>query len=167
MTFVLKAKHWQVFLFLIIVMIITEIKIENSPTLTVALNTSGALVYFIWPLIVGHELQNFLPKKVQLNYTFFMINGFLLILVIFGSVIITDGGALHLKGFAALPGFYLLFAWFYVFSFPGRIIRSIENNKESRLSDSIGDFFLTFFLPFGIWFLQPRINKIVETEEES
>lgn len=165
MRFLLTAKHWQIFLLLIVVMILAEIKIEDYPTLTMTFNITGTLIYFIWPLLVGHELQNYLPRKVELNYTFFMINGFLIILGIVGAAIITGGGAWHLEGLAALPVFYLLFAWFYVFSFPGRTMRSIENRREAGLSESIGDFFLTFFLPVGIWFLQPRINKIIETED--
>lgn len=165
MRFLLTAKHWQIFLLLIVVMILAEIKIEDNPTLTMTFNITGMLIYFTWPILVGHELQNYLPRKVELNYTFFMINGFLVILGTIGVSIITGGEEWHLEGLAALPVFYLLFAWFYVFSFPGRTMRSIENKREAGLSESIGDFLLTFFLPIGIWFLQPRINKIIETEE--
>ncbi len=167
MKFLLTAKHWQIFLLLIVVFILAEIRIEDNPTLTIAFNIVGTSIYFLWPLLIGHELQNYLPKKVQLNYTFFMINGFLIILGIIGGAIITGGGTWHLEGLAALPVFYLLFAWFYVFSFPGRTMRSIEHNREAGLSESIGDFFLTFFLPIGIWFLQPRINKIVEPQDNA
>jgi hypothetical protein len=167
MKFLLTAKHWQIFLALIVVLILAEIKLEDNPTLTMAFNITGTLLYFIWPLLVGHELQNYLPNKVELNYTFFMINGFLIILGIVSAAIITGGGTWHFEGLAALPVFYLLFAWFYVFSFPGRTMRSIENKREAGLSESIGDFFLTFFLPIGIWFLQPRLNKIIGTEKNT
>ena len=47
----------------------------------------------------------------------------------------------------------------------GRALRKKKNNREAGLSESIGDFFLTFFLPLGIWFLQPRTNKIVESQD--
>jgi hypothetical protein len=118
-------------------------------------------------MVVGHELQNYLPKKIELNYTFFMINGFILILGLVGGAIIAGGEEIHFNGIAAIPFFYLFFALFYYFSFPGRTMRTIENGKETGLSESIGDFFLTFFLPLGIWFLQPRINRIIEAEETS
>lgn len=165
MKFLLTAKHWQVFLLIIIALALAEINIEDNPILTLTFNIIGTLIHFIWPILVGHELQNYLPKKVELNYTFFLINGALIILVVFGGIIITGGGTWQLQGLAALPVFYLMFAVFYVFSFPGRTIRSIENGKEAGLSESIGDFFLAFFLPVGIWFLQPKINKIVEASD--
>ncbi|NBW38952.1 MAG: hypothetical protein EBR30_28835 [Cytophagia bacterium] len=162
----LRSKHWQIFLILIVVLILGDIKIEGNPILTITLNAVGTLIYFLWPILVGHELQNYLPRKIELNYTFFMINGFLIVLAITAGAIIYEGEAWHFEGIAALPIFYILFAVFYVFSFPGRTLLSIENKKEAALSESIGEFFLTFFLPIGIWFLQPRLNRIVDANKE-
>ncbi|HTH57026.1 MAG TPA: hypothetical protein VL728_13340 [Cyclobacteriaceae bacterium] len=167
MKFFLTAKHWQIFILILLILILSEIKFDTNPTLTMTINLAGTILYFIWPMVVGHELQNYLPKKIELNYTFFMINGFILILGLVGGAIIAGGEEIHFNGIAAIPFFYLFFALFYYFSFPGRTMRTIENGKETGLSESIGDFFLTFFLPLGIWFLQPRINRIIEAEETS
>lgn len=166
MKFLLTAKHWQIFLMVLVVLLLAEVKFEQSQNLTLISNLTGTLIYFLWPVMVGHELQHYLPARVELNYTFFMINGFLIVLAIVGGTILAGGETWHLEGLAALPVFYLLFAIVYVFSFPGRTIRSIESGRTASMGDSMGDFFLTFFLPLGIWLLQPRLNKIVEERHD-
>lgn len=51
--------------------------------------------------------------------------------------------------------------------FVAKTITSVEMKKESHFSDYIGDFFLIWFFPVGIWFVQPRINKIILDNSES
>ncbi|HEV8512020.1 MAG TPA: hypothetical protein VGQ59_02025, partial [Cyclobacteriaceae bacterium] len=126
-----------------------------------SLNIIGYLVYFLWPLFVGHALQEFVPRKVILNDTFFLINGFIFILTSLTILIISDGEGMTFSGLEALPFFYVVFAFVHYLSFPGKTLRSIEHNREASFGEYFGDFFLVVFLPFGIWFLQPRINKIV------
>ncbi len=126
------------------------------------LNLVGYLIYFSWPLFVGHGLQEFMPRRVELNDTFFLINGFLFIALYLGAMIVSDGHGMKFTGVAALPFFYLFYALFCFLSFPGKSLRTIENNRLAGVAEYIRDFFLVLFLPIGIWFLQPRVNKIAE-----
>jgi hypothetical protein len=48
--------------------------------------------------------------------------------------------------------------------FTAKTITSVEMKKETHFSDYIGDFFLIWFFPVGIWFLQPRINRLLEEQ---
>ena len=70
---------------------------------------------------------------------------------------------MEFDGIAALPGFYVFYALLYCMSFPARILKSIEKGKRADFGEYIGDFFLVVFLPIGIWFLQPRINKVTQS----
>ena len=38
-----------------------------------------------------------------------------------------------------------------------------ELQKEATFNDFVGEFFLIWFYPIGIWFVQPEINKVHET----
>lgn len=139
--------------------------IENSPTTTSFLNLAGVLIYFIYPFIIGYFLQDFLPNKVELNSTFFLINTFVWIGVYLATIILSDGKGMSFNGLAALPFFYVFFAFLYYQAFPAKVLKSVETKTEASFGDYFGDFMLILFLPIGIWFLQPRINRAVEKEK--
>ena len=166
MRFLLTAKHWQVFLILVFGLFINNFNIEENPTLTTILNATGYLTYFLWPMLVGHGLQEYMPRRVTLSDTFFLINGFIAIATILGIMIISSGQGMSFSGIEALPMFYVFYAFLYYLSFPGRSLRTIENKRLADFGEYIGDFFLVVFLPIGIWFLQPRINRIIEEQEK-
>jgi predicted Na+-dependent transporter len=167
MRFLLTAKHWQVFLLLMVVLFLGDVAVEDSP-LARAFQLTGTFLFLLWPMLVAQALQAYLPRQVEISNTFFLINGFVVILVLIGSGIVAEGESISFNGLAAIPFFYILFAIFYYFSFPGRLLRAIENRKDnSGLSERLVDFVLTFCLPIGIWFLQPRINQVVAKSESS
>lgn len=54
--------------------------------------------------------------------------------------------------------FCMLFALYFI----AKALKSVEIMKQARFNDFIGEFFLFWFFPIGIWFLQPRINKLFD-----
>ena len=161
----LSAKHWQIFILIAIGLIIGSLDIGNEPTLTAVLTIIGVLSYALYPLIIGHSLQEYLPKKVELNYNLFIINVFLWITVYSIVIIISDGQGMTFTGLLALPMFYVFYAILHSFAFPAKTLKSVELGKEASFGEYVGDFFLILFLPIGIWFLQPRINKIISDHQ--
>jgi len=159
--FLLKAKHWQIFILLITGITICNLKIATDPVLTLILSIFGLVIYFIWLMAIGNKLHEYLPKKVKLNYDLYLINSFVLILGYAVIMIITDGKGATFTGLAALPTFYIFYAFLNFLAFPAKLINSIEIGKPAKFGEYVGDFFLIVFLPIGIWFLQPRVNKIV------
>jgi hypothetical protein len=167
----LTAKHWQIFILLIIGLIVGNFSVENEPTITALLTTVGIFIYAIYPLAVGHFLQDYLPKKVELNHNLFLINVFIWIAVYSIIMILSDGQGMTFNGLIALPFFYVFYAFLHSIVFPAKTLKSIELGKKASFGEYLGDFFLIVFLPIGIWFLQPRINRIIRsgqlTNEES
>ena len=51
---------------------------------------------------------------------------------------------------------------FFVLYFNAKALRSVELQRRARFGDYIGEFCLFWFFPIGLWFLQPRINKVFE-----
>jgi len=47
--------------------------------------------------------------------------------------------------------------------FTSVMIESVDSGKEVTFLESYGVFMLLLFMPIGIWFLQPMINKAMDT----
>ena len=166
MNFILRLKHWQIFLILIVGLLIHNLTIEDNPTLSTILQVSGGMVYFLWILLVGHSLYQLLPNKINLNYNLYIINTFVWLAAYIIVMVISDGQGMTFTGVEALPGFYAFFAFLHFLIFPARILKSIEQDKKADIGECIGDFFLIVFLPIGVWFLQPRINKVATQKRQ-
>ncbi|MBA9079892.1 hypothetical protein [Rufibacter quisquiliarum] len=166
MEILLRAKNWQIFIILLVGMALSNTTLEGDPTTSMIINLIGILIYFIYPFVIGYFLQDFLPRKVEVNNTFFQINFFVWIGGYLTLMILSDGQGMTLTGLAALPFFYVFFAFLYYQAFPAKVLKSVEMKKEVSLGDYFSDFILILFLPLGIWVLQPRINKVVEKEKD-
>ncbi|WP_170265045.1 hypothetical protein [Salibacter halophilus] len=59
---------------------------------------------------------------------------------------------------------FAVFCTFYVIYFIAKSIKSAELQRKVTSSDYIGEFFLIWFFPIGVWFIQPMINEIVSRE---
>ena len=157
----LTLKHWQVFLILIVGSVLCNLTIEGDQLSTMIVEIVGVVVYSLWPIIVGNELNQLLPKKIEVNFSFFLINIFISLGTMITVLILSSGEGMTFSGLYAIPLLYVFFAYLYCLAFPVKLLNSIETGKEASSGQYIGDFFLVLFLPIGIWFLQPRINKIV------
>ena len=62
---------------------------------------------------------------------------------------------------------FSMFCIFYCLYFIAKELKAVEWQKPVSFSDFAGEFFLIWFFPFGIWIIQPRINKLFETEVEN
>jgi len=163
----LTAKHWQIFILLIIGLIAGNFRVANEPTINAILSVSGILIYAIYPLSIGHFLQDYLPDKVELNHNLFLINVFVWITVYSIIMILSDGQGMTFNGLIALPFFYVFYAFLHSIAFPAKTLKSIELRRKASFGEYLGDFFLIVFLPVGIWFLQPRVNRIIKENQHS
>ena len=161
MKFFLTAKHLQIFLILLFGLFNSNFTYIDKPTITAIVRIIGLLVSFSWILFTGHGLYNYLPNKVKLSYHLFIINWFVVVAGFATVEILSDGEGMVFNGIAAIPTFYIGYAFLHILTFPGRIIKSIELGRKASFDEYISNFFLLIFWPFGIWNLQPRINRIV------
>lgn len=56
----------------------------------------------------------------------------------------------------------VVFCLIYCTYFVAKTLVSAEMKREAHFSDYIGEFFLIMLFPVGIWFIQPRINALVD-----
>jgi hypothetical protein len=51
---------------------------------------------------------------------------------------------------------------FLALRFAAKVMKSVEIDRLAKFSDYAGEFFLIWFMPVGVWFLQPRLNRMVK-----
>ncbi|MBK0404393.1 hypothetical protein I5M27_15450 [Adhaeribacter sp. BT258] len=125
-----------------------------------ALGLVGFILFLSILITYGHCLYILLQKKVELNYSLFVINGFLVITSFIVMSVLAGTNKVSLTGVYALPGFYLIYAFYYTIAFPAKVLKTIELNREAKFGEYIGLFFMIIFWPICIWFLQPRVNRV-------
>ncbi len=160
MTLLLKLKHWQIFLLLFFSAFITNFTWVGYELLNALLNLLGVLLYMFWYFVIGLELSDELPRKVELPKTLFIINGFVLII----SAIVLSmffGGSFESNGLIAFIWIaYLMYAMIQFFFYPGKALKSIELKREAGVGEYYGYLLLMIFWPIGIWWIQPKLNKL-------
>ena len=62
--------------------------------------------------------------------------------------------------------FFAIFCMFHTMYFVAKTIKTAELKRKVTFSDFVSEFFLIWFFPIGIWVLQPRINQLVDGEED-
>jgi len=183
MTKLLTIKHWQLFGLLMGLPMIFQFVIMGSlmnsgnPTIMFAAFPIMMILFiglfFGWFYALGTNLHKKLPETATMNLTKFKI--FLLIPVVymlFLSVFmfgmfsnISTGGQPNPAIFALIVPLHLfsMFCIFYCLYFNAKALKTVEWQRPVTFSDFAGEFFLIWFFPIGVWIIQPRINKLFDT----
>lgn len=168
-----RLKHWQLFLILVVLPIF--LPSDNSASLAISfiiwLIIGG--VMFGWLYSTGVNLHKKLPQSMSMNLSVF--KSMILIPLVYIVAISTyfasslqaqPNGQVQLSsGFFRLIFTIHLLAMFcilYCFYFNAKSLKAVEWQKPVTFSDYAGEFFLIWFFPIGIWFIQPRINKLFD-----
>jgi len=115
----------------------------------------GIPIYF-WMLAIGTKLKNDNYSPNFLTEIIFKISIYYpLIYFVFAIFnLLINGGIINSLHYLAMLS--TLFAMI----FTAKMLKSAEIQAEAVISDYLGDFFLVWFYPIGIWILQPRIHKL-------
>lgn len=97
---------------------IGNISIGDSSTLEIIFGSLFLLAIVSFPLIIGNELYEYVPENVKLNYNLFLINGALVLLIVGIALVFGDGQHYEFSGLAALPIYYVMFAYLHIYAFP-------------------------------------------------
>ena len=123
-------------------------------------------IFLIWFLSLDSELSRRVPLKIRPSNTLFLVN--IIILYLFNCVLLIflePDNYFKVTGLAAIPFLYLFYAWYSIFNHLSKLLTYAEEEKEISLNKRVGDMILFFFIFIGVWWLQPRIRKILNKEE--
>lgn len=155
---ILKLKHWQVFI-LFAFCYLTATWLLNSLLLAGYVIILLVVGFVGWYAILGNTLYQYLPRGATYSISWFLIDAFLIIAV-YGVTLIFFNGNLQLSGFEAIPGLYFFFASGHLFWFPAVSLVAIEQKSAPTFSQYAGTLIQLLSWPVGIWFIQPRLNRI-------
>ncbi|MEM7374145.1 MAG: hypothetical protein AAF587_36465 [Bacteroidota bacterium] len=133
------------------------------------------VTFFGWLWSVGLGLQAKIPSEVSMPVTrfkAFVIFPFLYILLIVGGMLYVSSGTSELEAMETFPvnpmiflliipfHFFAMFCILYDFYFVAKTIKTVELQRKVTFGDFIGEFFMIWFYPIGIWIVQPKINEM-------
>ena len=150
---------------------------SQGTTVTVT-NYSPLIMLFIivlwgWFYTVCINLNKKLPDTVKMNLTkfkwiFFIPLTYLLLFWLFVYFVlfrIVSNGVEPNRGILAVIIPLHLFSMaclLYCTYFAAKSLKAVELQRPVTFSDYVGEFFLFVFFPIGVWFIQPKINRIFD-----
>lgn len=173
----------------IVLTILIVVKFKDATYLEMEQNTSYfyifpllALLYlfgqmgWLYSLAVG--LQKKIPQELRLKINRFKLLFFIPIVYILGFLsffmivvnnLTTSTTPQNFDTIFYFLPFLLLFhiasiaCIFHTNYFVAKTFKTAELQREVLFKDFIGEFFMIWFFIIGIWFLQPKINKIADS----
>ncbi|WP_215226769.1 hypothetical protein [Echinicola shivajiensis] len=56
---------------------------------------------------------------------------------------------------------YLMYAMFQFMFYPSKALRTVEQGTEATFGEYLKYVLLMIFWPIGIWWIQPKLNRII------
>jgi hypothetical protein len=150
-----------------------------------AISLFGAIIQLYWQWSIATSLQAYMHPEMRklrvkrFKFFFFIPWVYFVVLMLVMSIITTQIDSANNESspnmmwlipliiLAFLMHFFSMFCLIYSLYFTAKTLKSAEMQREAHFSDYIGDFFLIWFFPVGIWFIQPRINRIVQENQHT
>ena len=165
--FFVNAKSWQMFLVLIGTLLGAQMlmPVFSDPAIGILIGTLVLMaVYMGWLLSIAvkanHKLENSFKKSPK-----WMIVGLAYAAsYLIGSIVLLPG---TLEAGRGVPGLIVplhllaMVAVFYALLFTAKSLVTLERGQVARFFDYSGPFFLLWFFPIGVWFVQPRVAKLL------
>lgn len=174
MSIYIKAKHWQVFIVLVGTMFLFQLlmfsavmngRAPNFQALTV-LTLFMAILFFGWLWSISIACYKALPPnlatspmpmKICLIYA-------LIYLAVSGTLFFGQGRPLH--GYVFVMHLLAMAAIFYSLGFTAKQLTKLEQRKEVAFPSYVGSFVNLWFFPIGVWFIQPKVNRLLGQKNE-
>jgi hypothetical protein len=172
--FFVRAKHWQIFLLFLVVFAVGEFPVFGNLAATTQSQESYGVVlvlteiamavatwcFLLWLWSLGSFLTSVVRPAVKLKKGFFLFT--ILCSVIYAPVAIALFHIIDRKLFiVAIPlhlfGVFCMFCNLY-FVAEGLVVA--ETGEGPSFLDCLGPFLLLWFAIIGVWFIQPRINRL-------
>lgn len=171
MSIYLKAKHWQLFIVLVGAMfaaqslMVVSMATGNVPgTLVLVLPTLlMGVLFFGWLWSVSSACFKALPAELKSSPRPMQAGLIYAILYLVFSGLFFFGPGEQPSGYVILMHLLAMTAIFYSLGFTAKQLVKLEQGKYVSFFSYSGSFFLFWFFPIGVWFIQPKVNKLLGT----
>jgi hypothetical protein len=161
----LRIKHWQIFLFYLLVSFLSRRDYGLPKSMGELLEASPLLLFIAWNLLLGFALLSIKPKDLKFNTSPAILASILTVVLIIITIFTTDGmyDSMFLN---ILIGFLIIVSLFVIVAFPAELLKSLELDRQVKPIEYGNYIFEFFILIIGVWLYQPRINKIEKIKNE-
>ncbi len=169
-----RAKHWQIFLLFVVAFAVGEFPVIGNLTTVVPSQQSCGMVpllteiatalaswcFLLWLWSLGSFLTSLVPPALKLKKRFFLFTilgtaiDALLSVARFRSI---DRNLFIVTIPLRLFGVFCMCSNLY---FVAEGLAIAETGESVSFLDCFGPFLLLFFASMGVWFMQPRINRL-------
>ncbi len=138
----------------------------------------SATFQYGWFWSTGNGLQKAIPNEFKMQTGFFKFSVIfpfvyimifvLVFMLILGTIMYEPFNPIGLFGAMAIVvplHFFAMFCSIYCIYFVARTYKTAELKRKVTFGDYIGEFFLIWFYPIGVWIIQPGINKLANQTE--
>jgi hypothetical protein len=175
MKWLLNLRAWQLFIFfagppvLFIFLLVVFFPEFDSPLMQyrAIFALPPNVMACLWYLSIGVNLQSARDEYNLAKYLWFVRIAFLIVV----AYLIFVGYYTSFVDSETLPDDLIFVvisiltgcAFIYMILFTAKTLRTIELGREVTTGEYVTDAFLLFCFLVGVWIIQPRINKIVES----
>jgi len=171
----LILKHWQVFLVLGLSYAISialwesDFLIGNISSLDISVifGIVSLIFFFLWILILGLFVNSISENPYRFRKALLIFS----VLCSMIGYIELNLERLTIEGinipiwFSTLMAPLTAFGMIYTFYNVPKSLKSIELDRKVTYKECIVDTILLFVFPVGVWFIQPRINRLFSVNE--
>lgn len=174
----LKMKAWQVFTIVALVPFVAQIILVsfvvagNKPDPRAMLDIFPYLMvifmstFMAWFWSLGTGLNKLVSLEIRPSSKLFRVGiiyagTYMLLFTVFMMSLLESANPGSLMILIVPFHFFAMICMFYGLYFIAKNLVMAEKNEMAKFDDFAGPFFLLWFFPVGIWFIQPRINQIV------
>jgi hypothetical protein len=165
----LKAKHWQLFIVLVGAMftaqglMVGSVMTGDTPsTFTIVFPTLLiGILFFGWLWAVSLACYKALPpelasspKPMHAGLTYALVY-----MVVSGLFFFGPGN--QLPGYLIIMHLLAMASIFYAIGFTAKQLVKLERGKVVSFFSYSGPYFLFWFFPIGVWFIQPKVNQLL------
>ena len=172
----LKLKAWQLFTLLFgphLLMMMAVIMTGGGPRRMVFILPLPMIVFLAvfmaWFWSLGVHINQKVPEEIRPSSRYFRIGlaySSIYMIAFVGFFVLTASGNSRPEFFAFIFPFHLfaMFCLFYALYFVAKNFVMAERQKTVEFYDCAGPFFLLWLYPIGVWFIQPRINRMFQDQ---
>ncbi len=162
MIFFLKMKSWQLFsLFMILLVVTPEIVASSDfPEKSFAiLNFIFVSLYLGWIWAAIHGARKQLPEEIMRSSPLGVDISIIYIICYMISLIFMSEDA-SVSSWLILLHLLAVGFLFYLFFYAAKTITQINLSEEVSFGEYLPIAFAFWFFPIGVWFIQPKLNRI-------
>jgi len=161
----LRLKSWQLFLLLLL-----SYFLPSGYVFERVANLLFIGIYLGWIYSVGFVMHSLLPDKRKPGITYFKISC-LFIIVLFITLSFTGGYTINQDNYKEYGNsiwflvpliLYTIWSMLYMFMFAAQMLESMIEGRLVLRSDSLKGFFGFWFFPFGVWYIQPAVQRVLD-----